>query len=86
MIFFDDARQMLLRTWEKIEKKCPVCDHEIEVKIADLPKRFPRLECPQCHYRLDVTTRNNERLSFILGFILPSVFVVAWVLGGIIFG
>ena len=84
MKLFDDLSESVLRVWTKLEKKCPVCGHDLDITPELTSKRFPIIECEQCHFRLEFNTRNNARmtfaaffipvLSFALGLIVRSFF------------
>lgn len=74
MKLFDDVSESVLRVWTKLEKKCPICGNELDIVPELLSKRFPMIECEQCHFRLEVSTRNNHRISMIMVVVIPLAF------------
>jgi uncharacterized paraquat-inducible protein A len=61
----------------KLENLCPICQEPLE---NDESLRFPELECPKCHLRIKVTSRNNDRMAFA-GFLLLLLFAFGFALG-----
>ena len=64
----------------KLEDRCPICQEPLEIDKSSRSLRFPELECPKCHLRIKVTTRNNDRIS-AMGFASLLIFVFSFLLG-----
>jgi hypothetical protein len=77
---FDDVREATSKICHKL-KECPQCGKPINpYKVPEKKRYFQTLEYPTCHLRLEVKTRNNERISwaFLCGIYL---FVLTLLLG-----
>lgn len=64
--------------------RCPNEDCQAGMKLLrnsrfeNLKQEILRYECPYCHYRMTITTRNNRRIDFaILGGTLAVFFAFA---------
>lgn len=51
---------------QKLDDRCPKCNEPLE---NDESLRFPYLDCPKCHFRIKVTTRNNDRMQLATMFL-----------------
>lgn len=60
-MIFDNTKKATTMLLTKIDEKCPVCDAPI------IPEHLYRhgqtLECPLCHLRIRIGTRNNDRID-----------------------
>lgn len=81
---FDDVRQATKDIVERL-KACPRCGYaNIEYEKPEKRRYFQTLECPICHLRLEVKTRNNERVAwaFLIGiWIFAIPFIIGLILG-----
>jgi len=80
MKIFDDVRDSAIRVLEKLEKKCPRCGSAL---TSDEHKHFSTLECQVCHLQIEVSTRNNARMGFVILFCVLA-FATGLFLGGLI--
>lgn len=76
MKLFDDLRKNALEVWIKLEKKCPVCGYDLDIVPELLSKHFPSLKCEQCHFMIELNTRNNQRITMIIFLVLPVAFAL----------
>lgn len=80
MRLFDDVSHQAANLLQNLNGKCPHCGATLEHVSGS--KRFFTFECPKCHLRLEVTTRNNNRVVWAVMFIGLAFFVgalVAWI-------
>ena len=80
MKLFDDVGESVLRLWTKLEKKCPACGADLDIVPELLSKRFPIIKCEQCHLTLEVSTRNNYRMSWTIVVAIPLAFAFGLIL------
>jgi len=75
----DDVLVLSKKVYEKLGETCPNCGYK---GLKQSGKRLlSEFECPQCHLRISVTTRNNERVAW--AFIIVSFAFFVGVLIGV---
>jgi DNA-directed RNA polymerase subunit RPC12/RpoP len=80
MPLFDDVRQAALDITEKL-KECPRCGKTLDAyEIPKKKRNFQVLECSTCHLRIEVKTRNNDRIV-TWGIGLLWIGAIAFVIG-----
>lgn len=77
MRLFDDVAHQTADLLQKLDGKCPHCGATLE--NVGSKRSFSDFECPTCHLRLELTTRNNERVLYAVMFIALAFFVGALV-------
>jgi len=81
MRLFDDARDTALNLAMQL-KNCPNCGNPIKEFKTSEGKLFPILECQKCHTRIEVSTRHNQNMLWLL-MISMTVFALGLALGGL---
>ena len=71
MKLFDDVRESSMQLITNLNGKCPFCGSAFEIKDAR-SKRFVEYECVKCHLRLEISTRNNQRMIVAGMFLLVA--------------
>jgi len=75
----DDVLVLSEKVYEKLGETCPNCGYK---GLKQSGKRLiSDFECPRCHLRISVTTRNNERVAW--AFIIVSFAFFVGILIGV---
>jgi len=75
---FDDMSETSGKLLKAIDFRCPKCsydkldDHHYSHNLQD-----DVIECPQCHSKITIGSRNNDRMMMVLIVIVPFTFAIA---------
>ena len=79
MSLLDDVLALSEKVYEKLGETCPNCGYK-GLRQSGI-RLISEFECPQCHLRITVGTRNNDRV--VWAFIIVCVaFFIGIFIGG----